>query len=77
LLRAARRGAPAGAVIVPAPAVPVPASVSALVPLLAGREGTGGHGAVAYVCEGGACRLPTASAAELERELQKLSKSGR
>ena len=77
LLRAARRHAPAGAVVVPAAAVPVPEAASRLVPLFAGREGRAGDEPVAYLCEGGACRLPTASPDALERSLQALSKPHR
>ena len=73
LLRAARRHAPAGAVVVPAAAVPVPEAASRLVPLFAGREGRAGDEPVAHLCEGGACRLPTASPEELERSLQALA----
>ena len=65
LLRAPERFAPAGAVVVAARVVPVPPEVSALVPLFAGRERLVGDAAVAYVCEGGACRLPTSDPEEL------------
>ena len=73
LLRAARRGAPPGAVVVPAPAVPVPPEVSALVPLFAGRERSAGGEPVAYLCEGGACLLPTSDPEALAAALQALS----
>jgi hypothetical protein len=73
LLRVARRHAPAGAVVAPAPAVPVPATVVATVPLFAGREGHPGDEPVAYLCEGGSCRLPVSDPDELERELRALS----
>ncbi len=72
LLRAARRHAPAGAVVAPAPAVPVPAAVAAAVPLFAGREGHAGGEPVAYLCVGGACRLPAADPEALARSLQAL-----
>jgi len=73
LLRAARRALPAGAVIVPVPAVPAPPETASLVPLLAGREGRAGDPPVAYLCEGGTCRLPTGSAEGLERALRALA----
>jgi hypothetical protein len=72
LLRAARRFAPAGAVVVAAPAVPVPPEVSALVPLFAGRERLAGSEAVAHLCEGGTCRLPTSDPDTLAAALREL-----
>ncbi len=77
LLRGARRHAPIGAVIVPAAVVPVPAEVTALVPLFAGREQCPEDRAVAYVCEGATCRLPATSAEELIAALVGEQASGR
>ena len=73
LLRAARRGVPAGGVVVPAPSVPVPPAVNALVPLFAGREAGAGSDAVAYLCEGGACRLPISDPGALAAALRDLN----
>jgi hypothetical protein len=72
LLRAARRGAPAGAVVVPSPAAPVPAEAVAAVPLFAGRERCPEGVAVAYLCQGATCRLPTSDAEALAAALARL-----
>ncbi len=67
--RLARRAPRPPTVIAPAPAVPVPATVVARVPLFAGRERTDEGRALAYLCEGGACRLPIAEPEALARAL--------
>ena len=69
LLRAARRAPCPPTVIAPAPAVPVPAAAVARVPLFAGREHADEGRALAYLCEGGACRLPVDDPDALARAL--------
>ncbi len=59
LLSAARRTAPFSAVIAPSPSLPLPAALTDLVPLFAGREHAPKVVAIAYHCGGGACRQPT------------------
>jgi len=69
LLRATRRAPRPPTVIAPAPAVPVPAAVVARVPLFTGRERTDEGRALAYLCEGGTCRLPVDDPVALARAL--------
>jgi uncharacterized protein YyaL (SSP411 family) len=69
LLRAARRSSRPPTVIAPAPAVPVPAAAVASVPLFAGREHAEQGRALAYLCEGGGCRLPVDDPDALARAL--------
>jgi uncharacterized protein YyaL (SSP411 family) len=56
-------------VIAPAAALPVPVADVALVPLFAGRETVGPGAALAYLCRGGTCELPSADPAALARAL--------
>jgi hypothetical protein len=58
LLAAALREKPAGCVLALSPSVPVPAAAVREVPLFLGRESVEDGLARAYLCEGGACRLP-------------------
>jgi uncharacterized protein len=58
LREAAWRHKPAACTLAIAPALPVPPSLIRAVPLFAGRDAVPEGRARAYVCEGGACRLP-------------------
>jgi hypothetical protein len=69
LLAAARRALRPPTVIAPAAAVPVPAGDVALVPLFEGRETVEPGTALAYLCRGGTCRLPTSDPEALARAL--------
>jgi uncharacterized protein YyaL (SSP411 family) len=59
LLRAARRSRRAATVVVPTPARRVPPTLAQLVPLFEGREDVPAGTALAYLCEGRCCQLPT------------------
>jgi uncharacterized protein YyaL (SSP411 family) len=69
LLAAARRALRPPTVIAPAAAVPVPPPDVASVPLFEGRETVEPGAALAYLCRGGACRLPTSDPGALARAL--------
>jgi len=69
LLAVGRRAPRPPTVIAPAAALPVPAADVALVPLFAGRETVGPGAALAYLCRGGTCELPSADPAALARAL--------
>jgi hypothetical protein len=70
LLEAARRSPGALTVLAQAPAMPVPESLTRLVPLFAGREEVPEGVARAYLCESGACQLPIEEPDELVRVLR-------
>ena len=70
LLEVARRHCPASCPLAISPATPVPADVVALVPLFAGRERVRDDSALAYLCEGGTCQLPTGDPNRLVEMLQ-------
>jgi uncharacterized protein YyaL (SSP411 family) len=72
LLAAALREKPAGCVLALSPSVPVPAAVSREVPLFLGRENVEDGLARAYLCEGGACRLPVEDPGALSFALSEL-----
>jgi uncharacterized protein YyaL (SSP411 family) len=72
LARAAWGSRPSGCTVAPSRTVPVPDDVVRRVPLFAGRERAEGGRALAYLCQGGACRLPTGDPEELERALASL-----
>ncbi len=63
------RTVPRSCAVAPSCTVPVPGETVRRVPLFAGRESTETGRAVAYLCEGGSCRLPTRDPAELTRAL--------
>jgi len=69
LLAVGRRTLRPPTVIAPAATLPVPAADVALVPLFAGRETVGPGAALAYLCRGGTCELPSADPAALARAL--------
>jgi uncharacterized protein len=73
LVHAAWRFRPAGCAVAVSPSVPVPPAVAAAVPLFAGREATAPGRALAYLCEGGSCRLPTSEPDELTSSLATLA----
>jgi hypothetical protein len=73
LLDAARRSAPPGALVLPLLAAEQPEGFSERFPLLRGRRCV--SGAVAFVCVGGACRLPTADAGEIREILTAAGKA--
>jgi len=58
LCEAAWRHKPAACALAIAPALPIPSTLMRAVPLFAGRDSVPDGRARAYVCEGGACRLP-------------------
>jgi uncharacterized protein YyaL (SSP411 family) len=72
LLAVALRDQPAGCVLALSPSVPVPAAVAREVPLFSGRESVEDGLARAYLCEGGACRLPIEDPAALSLALSAL-----
>ena len=72
LLSAARRTLPDDVVLAPAPYPAPPAGAVELVPVLGGRGPAGPGRAAAYLCQDGACRLPTEDPAELEALLRAL-----
>jgi uncharacterized protein YyaL (SSP411 family) len=65
LVRAAWRGKPAACALALSPSVPLPAEVVRAVSLFAGRETVADGQARAYLCEGGACRMPVEDPARL------------
>ena len=69
LLAVARRAPRPPLVLAPAPAVPVPSSVTHVVTLFEGRERVTDRTALAYLCSGGVCELPTRDPRELARKL--------
>ncbi|TAM44702.1 MAG: thioredoxin domain-containing protein [Acidobacteria bacterium] len=69
LVAAAWRHKPARCVLAPATSVPVTPEAARVVPLFAGRETAPSGRARAYLCEGGACRLPLEEEAALARLL--------
>ncbi len=69
LLAAAWRHRPARCVIAPSGPVPVAAESARAVPLFSGRETVPPGRARAYLCEGGACRIPVEEPAALARLL--------
>jgi len=72
LLGVALRDQPAGCVLALSPSVPVPPAVAREVPLFSGRESVEDGMARAYLCEGGACRLPIEDPAALSLALSAL-----
>ena len=72
LARAAWRNLPRSCAVAPSRTVPVPGETVQRVPLFAGREGTEEGRALAYLCQGGTCRLPTGDPEELARALASL-----
>ncbi len=65
LLAAAWRHKPARCVLAPSGSVPVTAESVRTVPLFSGRESASPGRARAYLCEGGACRIPVEEPAAL------------
>jgi len=72
LLVVALREKPAGCALALSPSVPVPAAVTREVPLFLGRESVEDGLARAYLCEGGACRLPIEDPGTLSFALSEL-----
>jgi len=72
LLAVAWRRKPAGCALALSPSVPVPAAVTREVPLFSGRERVTDGVARAYLCEGGACRLPIEDPGALSSALSEL-----
>jgi hypothetical protein len=69
LLAVAWRAKPAACPLAFSPSVPVPPEVVRVVPLFAGRESVADGQARAYLCEGGACRMPVEDPAGLAEAL--------
>jgi hypothetical protein len=70
---AAWRHRPAACALAVSPAVPVPQTSVETVPLFAGRGPGDGERARAYLCEGGACRLPEEDPDSLAKALSQLA----
>ncbi len=66
---AAWRSRPSGCVLASSASVPVPPATVRTVPLFTGRESVTADRARAYLCEGGACRLPVEEPQALVRLL--------
>ncbi len=73
LLEAARRSAPPGALVLPLMGAEKPGEFQERFPLFRGRQCV--SGAVAFVCVGGACRLPTADPLEVRKILTAAGKA--
>jgi uncharacterized protein YyaL (SSP411 family) len=74
LLAVARREKPAACALAVSPSASVPDALVREVPLFAGREGMADGVARAYLCEGGACRLPIFEPAALSGALSELQR---
>ena len=73
LARAAWRSKPPACTVALSPSVPVAPHVVRAVPLFSGRESAVDSVALAYLCEGGRCRLPIADPEVLASSLTALS----
>jgi uncharacterized protein YyaL (SSP411 family) len=73
LFAVALREKPAGCALALSPSVPVSAAVAREVPLFTGRGSVEAGLARAYLCEGGACRLPIGDPGALSSALSELA----